>query len=298
MRAQWMRTLYPQLENIVVRQDPIGDVREFGDKFPYDDIVDKDNPIFAPTYAADLSFLDPFDYVFSSEEYGEPFAKALGAQHVVVDIAREMLPISGTMIRENLYDHRGWVDPVVYRDLIKKIVFVGTESTGKSTLAKALADELGTRWTHEFGRELWEAQNLQGSFADMLKIATNQYKREQAAILHSRDFLFCDTNAFTTLQWSIMAHGTADERLIDLVRKTKDEYTWFLCSNDFGWVQDGTRELVGQKSKDFQMQNLDALARWDINYHVLDGSVEHRKEQVIQHLERIRPGWSPLTTTR
>jgi nicotinamide riboside kinase len=127
----------------------------------------------------------------------------------------------------------------------------------------------------------------------MWKIAQNHYKREEAAILHSRDFLFCDTNPWTTLQWSEMYCGAADERLYDLVRRTKDEYIWILCSNDFGWVQDGTRELVGEKSKNFQMQNLSSLAQWEIDYDVIHGTVEERKSQVIDILKRKVPRWSP-----
>lgn len=290
MRAKWIADLYPQVENVIVREDPLDD---FGKTQ-----AERDDPGYAPVYAQDLEFLGKFDYVFSSEDYGDPFAEALGAESYVVDVARDMLPISGTQIRENVYEHRGWVDPRVYRDLIKPVVFVGTESAGKSTLAKAMAETLNTRWVHEYGRELWEAQNLQGTFRDMFKIAENQYRREQAAMLHSRDFLFCDTNAWTTLQWSLMYCGSADERLYDLVRRTKDDYIWFLCSNDFGWVQDGVRELVGQKSKDFQMQNLDALARWNINYHIVEGSVDNRVDQVINVLERVRPGWTATTLTK
>ena len=62
----------------------------------------------------------------------------LGAGTVVVDEARGTVPISGTVIRADLYEHRGWLDPLVYSSLIQKVVFVGTESSGKTTLARAL----------------------------------------------------------------------------------------------------------------------------------------------------------------
>jgi NadR type nicotinamide-nucleotide adenylyltransferase len=273
MRMKWITTLYPGLENVISRKDPL-DV-------PQDD---KDNPEWAPAYAKDLEFLGPFDYVFSSEEYGEPFANALGAKPFIVDVARSMLPISGTQIRENIYEHRGWVDPLVYRSLIQKVVFVGTESAGKSTIARTMAERLGTLWTHEYGRELWEAQNLGGSFADMRKIAENQYRREEAAALHANRFLFCDTNAWTTMQWSIMYHKTVDARIRELVEKTKDEYKWFLCTNDFGWIEDGVRELTGEKSLNFHKQIEHNLKVLGVNYHVIGGSIEDRVSQVMDDL--------------
>ena len=271
-RMGWLTQLYPQLENIVPRKDPLPKTMSQ---------EERDEPKYAQLYADDLAFLGPFDYVFSSENYGEEFAKALGAKSVVVDEAREMLPISGTIIRENLYEHRGWVDPIVYRSLIQKVVFVGTESAGKSTLARAMAEEMNTQWVHEYGRELWEAQGLTGTFRDLLKIAENHYKREQAAILNAREFLFCDTNPWTTLQWSLMYNKTADARLYEMVERTKDEYLWILCRNDFGWHnEDGTRELEGIKSLEFQHQIKQGLISLGVEWYEVKGSVEDRVEQV------------------
>ena len=80
--------------------------------------------------------------VFSSERGYERFAGLLGAEHVLVDEARTLVPTSGTVIRSDPYAYRGWLDPLVYSSLIERVVFVGTESTGKSTLAKRLAEEL------------------------------------------------------------------------------------------------------------------------------------------------------------
>lgn len=266
-RTRWISDLYPQVENILWRDEIYGiDVPQ----------AVKDSSEASQVYADDLAFLGQFDYVFSSERYGEPFAKALGAKHICVDQAREMMPVSGTMIRANPYKHRAYIDPRVYRDLIQKVVFVGTESTGKSTLAKAMAEEMNTRWVHEYGRELWELQGLTGTFHDQLKIAHSQYRREEAAILHSDRYLFCDTNAFTTLQWWLIINKTADIRLHDFVESTKNEYWWILCKNDFDWVQDGTRELEGRRAQDFQSQNEEALSEMNIQYSVVQGSLKER----------------------
>jgi HTH-type transcriptional repressor of NAD biosynthesis genes len=287
-RAEWVAALYPGVENIVTRDDILPGVP------PYL----KDDPQYAGYYADDLSFLGSFDYVFSSESYGEPFAEALDAIHVEVDASRKLVPISGTMIRENLYDNRGYVDPLVYRSLIQKVVFVGTESTGKSTLAKAMAEEFNTKWVHEYGRELWEAQGGTGSFRDLLKIGETQYRREQAATLHSRNYLFCDTNAWTTLQWCLMYHHTADARLIDLVERTKNEYIWILCENDFDWVDDGTRELPGPLAKNFQIQNEQALADFDIPFYRVSGDLVVRKQQVTNILSEHRQRERNLTVVK
>lgn len=272
LRLCWLRELYPHVESILSLVDPLAGQ------------LDTDNPAHAETYAEGVAFLGPFDKVFSSEPGYDRFAGLIGAEHVLVDEARTLVPTSGTVIRSDPYAYRGWMDPLVYASLIRRAVFVGTESTGKSTLAKRMAEELDTLWTHEFGRELWEAQNLEGSFADHLKMARRQRQREDAAARHSRRFLFCDTNAWTTLQWSLRSYGTADARLHELVDRTVDDYIWFLCDNDFGWVQDGTREMAGAASGRFQQQHIDDLERRGIPYTTLSGSVEERVAQVKQVL--------------
>ena len=97
---------------------------------------------------------------------------------------------------------------------------------------------------------------------------------------HARRYLFCDTNAWTTLHWSLRSYGTADARLHELVDRTQDDYTWFLCANDFGWIQDGTREMAGAESGKFQEQQIRDLERRGIPYVTLTGPVEQRVEQV------------------
>ena len=265
MRLNWLRQLYPQAADIVAAKDP-----HYG---PDDDGV------YALEYAEALAYLGKFDLVFTSETGYEKFAEKLGAKHIIVDAARDLVPISGTQIRENIYTHRGWLDPLVYGSLNQKVVFVGTESTGKSTLARRMAEELQTLWTHEYGRELWVAQGG-GTFHDHLLMARRQYAREQAALRHSRRFLFCDTNAWTTLQWSLMTYDAADARLYNLVEKTKDEYIWILCAADFGWVDDGIRELRGAQALDFQKTQIRDLKKRGIKFHTVDGPIEHRVKQV------------------
>lgn len=274
-RAGWLRAMFPQAQSIVPVPDP-------GDGAG-------DSPELAPLYAEQLAFLGRFDRVYTSEPAYETFAQLLGAEHRVVDVARALVPISGTRLRTDLYAGRGYIDPAVYASLVQKVVLVGTESSGKTTLARALAERFGTRWVHEFGRELWEAQGLTGTFADHWEIAQRQRLREEAAARQAREHVFCDTNAFTTLMWSLRSFGTADERLFELVEHTRDDYVWLLCANDFGWVQDGTRELVDGEAEAFQELNAEWLAKLSIPYVTVRGPLERRIDEVGELLRAARP---------
>jgi len=272
LRLHWLSRLYPEAENILSLDDPLADE------------ANADDPVHAEIYAEGVRFLGHFDRVFSSEPGYERFAGLLGATHVLVDEARTLVPTSGTVIRSDPYAYRGWIDPLVYSSLIERVVFVGTESTGKTTLAKRMAAELDTLWTHEFGRELWEAQDLTGSFADHLKTARRQRQREDAAARHSRRYVFCDTNAWTTLHWSLRTYATADARLHELVDETAHDYTWFVCDNDFPWVKDSTRELAGEAADQFQQQQIDDLERRGLPYVLLTGPIEQRVQRVKEAL--------------
>ncbi len=272
LRLGWVRELYPRLEQLVGLPDPLA--------WP-----ENEDAANAEVYAEQLRFLGRFDRFYSSEPRYGRFASLLGAEHVVVDEARQLVPVSGTLIRSDPYRHRSLVSPLVYASLVRRVALVGTESSGKSTLAAALAERFDTTWVHEYGRELWEAQGLQGSFADHLRIARRQRAREDAAVRNARRFLFCDTNAWTTLQWSLKSYGCADARLHELVDSTVADYVWVLCGNEFGWIQDGTRELDGELSSAFQRQQIDDLAARGITYLDVFGTVEERVEQVSAYLE-------------
>ena len=65
------------------------------------------------------------------------------------------------------------------------------------------------------------------------------------------------------------------------------EYFWVVCDNDFGWVQDGTREMAGGESARFQRQQVADLERRRIRYTVVSGPVEQRIARVEALLARL-----------
>jgi NadR type nicotinamide-nucleotide adenylyltransferase len=271
-RTRWLRDLYPHLQAIVPLEDPLRD-----------EPLRAVEPEAAPVYAAQLRPLGPFDRVYSSEEKYSAFAQALGAEHAVV----EPLPISGTAIRADPYGHRDWLDPRVYASLVEKIVFVGTESTGKTTIARTLAERFDTDWAHEYGRELWVERNGVLSFSDYLHIAETQVEREEALRPNARRFVFCDTNGWTTLHWSLRAYGCADARLWELAEATMGDYRWFLCLDDFPWEQDGWREMAGGEAHAFQLRQQADLDARGIHYVTLEGPLEQRVDRVLRSLQDV-----------
>ncbi|KNC20519.1 transcriptional regulator [Arthrobacter sp. RIT-PI-e] len=98
------------------------------------------------------------DTVFSSEEYGEELAGHFGAAHVLVDAARTTYPVSGTLCRDNLTAAWRNIIKPARQDLAVRIILVGAESTGTSTLAGALTEHYRSSYPElvdvpEFGRQ-------------------------------------------------------------------------------------------------------------------------------------------------
>lgn len=274
-RLEWVSLLYPGADCIV----------SVPDLFPQGE---GDDPAHAQAYADQLSPFGPFDRVYTSEPSYEDFASLLGAQHVIVDDARTTVPISGTEIRSNLYENRSWMHPAVYSSLIQKVVFVGTESTGKSTLAEAMAKKYDTLWVHEYGRELWESQGLTGTFQDHVKMGQKQSLRELNAAKEANRYLFCDTNSWVTLQWSLFYYKTADHRLQRQVERTMKDYVWIMCDNDFDWVDDGVRELHGDLARGMHNQQWYDLQYRNVPFYEVWGSIFNRVEQVKEILSGER----------
>ena len=183
--------------------------------------------------------------LFCSEAYGPPTAallsRALGQEvrAVVVDVHRRHKPISASQIRRDPRGQSRWMPPEVRAAFASRVVLLGGESSGKTSLAMALAERLETSWVAEYGRELWEQQSGVLSEADLLRIGHEQVRREEAELLNADRFLFCDTSPLTTLGYSHWMFGRADPELTTLAERRYDFV--ILCRPDIPFVQDGTR---------------------------------------------------------
>lgn len=298
-REQWIEALFPEVKRLVIddtilreqcqrRQIPAREI-------PHNDAPDHEHREFCGWLCHDVLQLT-IDAVFTSEDYGDGFAESLtkyfrslnktthSVEHVCVDKARTSFPISGTAVRTDPYQNRKFLSPIVYGSFVKRACFLGGESSGKTTIAKLLAEHYSTVWVAEYGRELWDEKDGKLQFEDMLHIAKTQIAREEKLTSQTDTWLFCDTSPLTTLFYSISMFGNADVRLIELARRKYDLV--FLCVPDFPFVQDGTR-----RNADFSQQQhdwyCDQLSRSQIEFTLLTGDVEQRIEEVSRTINSL-----------
>ncbi|HBE6262225.1 TPA: AAA family ATPase [Escherichia coli] len=223
--------------------------------------------------------------VFTAEDYGDGFAKVLAQRFAQpVEHVRLQRPLgdkspSGTLIRSDVHRYRYMLAHDVYRSFVRRICLLGGESTGKSTLSKALADVLDTAYVAEFGRDYWEEKNGVLTADDLLHIAREQVSREQQA--EANRYLICDTSPLTTLFYTLDQYGHAPQELHQLAER---QYSLVvLCGAEFPFVQDGTRQGEAFRARQ-QAWYEQELSRRKIPYLSVSGSLQDRLGQILHQL--------------
>lgn len=269
-RARWIKEFFPTVEVRVMR-----------------DIFDDDNSERWAKYTKAFLGYRP-DLVFTSEDYGDAYAKYLGATHVLVNRARNIVPISGTLVRQNPFEHWQFLSAAVRSRLARRVALVGAESTGTTTMAKALATHFSTVWVPEFGRFYSEGKwpsKTAWKTEEFIFIAEEQNRIEDYYARLANKLLICDTNAWATRLWHERYIGTLD-RGVEARSKGRQYDLVLLTDCDIPFVQDGLRDgehIRVSMHKRFQT----VLEQEGIPYILLSGSHEKRLKEAVSACEKL-----------
>jgi HTH-type transcriptional regulator, transcriptional repressor of NAD biosynthesis genes len=214
------------------------------------------------------------DVVFTSEAYGDELACRLGARHVVVDRARELVPISGTRLRERPLAHWAYLPPAVRPYFAKRVVVFGPESTGKTTLARDLARHYGTVWVSEYARAYLDHKGSRFEPDDFPRFVAGQHAAEDALARQANRVLFCDTDALTTLIFHRLFYGTTPDWVVAAAASRRYDLHLVL-DVDVPWVADPQRDSPGDRER-LRNLYLGELAARDRRHVVIRGSWSER----------------------
>ena len=235
----------------------------------------------------------PVDAVFSSDPYGAELAARLGAVWVQVDPGRRHTPVSGTAIRADVPGHWWALAPAVRAWLAPRVVVLGAESTGSTTLAEALAASHGTESVPEYGRE--HSETRVGGLATPWRsdefdlIVDRQIALENQALRRvPRPLLICDTDVLATTLWHERYVGPTPAHL--LARSAAHPPALYLLTGDeIPFVQDGLRD--GQHIRHAMQQRFrDTLAAQPVPWLETTGSVADRVAQASAAVDRMLAG--------
>ncbi|MBM3439550.1 MAG: ATP-binding protein [Bacteroidetes bacterium] len=138
---------------------------------------------------------------------------------------------------------------------LKKIVILGPESTGKSSLCAALASHFQTIWCPEFARAYLLEHGTDYRFEDLLTIAKGQLAQEDAytaKLLESNaatpNYLFIDTDMYVMKVWCEFVFGKCHTWILDQITERKYDL-YLLCKPDLPWVKDELREYPDEATR-------------------------------------------------
>ncbi len=172
-----------------------------------------------------------------------------------------------------------------------KVVFFGPESTGKTTLAKTLAEKYNTQWVPEYMRdylqEKWDVYGERISQDDLLPIAQGQIQNENEKAALANSYLFCDTNLRELKVYCEYYYdGYCPEPILKACENEKYDH-YFLTQIDVPWEKDDLRDRPADRSTLFCTFESELITN-HLPYTLLEGSLEERIHKAIQVLQTLK----------
>jgi NadR type nicotinamide-nucleotide adenylyltransferase len=242
--------------------------------------IDFDDPLVHDAHIELMERLlnEPIDAVFTGEAYGDLLASRWGVEHLRLQRGGS---ISVTAERADPAAWWSTLEPGVRAYFARRVVITGAESTGTTTLARALARRLGTGWVPEVGRAVSEARGLPYRWrdADFEMIARRQQLNEDRAARTSGPVLVCDTDALATCIWQERYMGRSTGA-VERIAASRSYALSVLTSDDIPWVQDGWRD--GEHLRAWMTERFRERLRGP--WIEVRGSVDERVDQVLRAL--------------
>ena len=251
-----------------------------------DDLPDDDSAAWAENTKRILGFVP--EAVFTSEDYGDPYARFLGSTHVLVDRERIRIPCSGTMIRQDPLAHLDCLSPFMRAWYVKRVCIIGAESTGTTTLAQALAAHCQTEWVPEYGREYCEKNWREGyawKTGEFTHIATEQTRRENLAARLANRVLICDTDALATSVWHERYLNQPSPEVIAIARSRPHDL-YILTGDEIPFAQDGLRD--GEHIRHAMHRRFrEVLEDWGTPWLEVHGPHAERMQQATARIDAL-----------
>ncbi len=188
---------------------------------------------------------------------------------------------------------------------MKKIVIIGPESTGKSTLCKQLAAYYHTNWVEEYAREFLLKNGTDYNFDNLLTIAKGQIENEElgirnlpagrqywevankSKIANLKSPIFIDTDMYVMKVWCEFVFDKCHHWILNRIAERKYDL-YLLCNIDLPWVKDELREYPDLESRQ-KLYNYykDILINQHVPWVEISGSYEERLEKAITAVGRL-----------
>ena len=284
-RFMWLKNITKDMENVEVFEI-------------FDNNVSKDTYDWQ-TGANDIKKYigRKIDTVFAGDDYqGKHVWEKLYPESEIVYIPRSEVNISSTQIRENPYKYFDYLPGIVKKYYTKKVCIIGTESCGKTTLARNLALYYNTSYVEEAGRYICDDA---GGIDNMkpehyFEILFKHKQLEKEALNSANKVLIIDTDSLITLYYYNLGFGNTSEentnfsKIAQSISALNNYDLYLFLEPDVDWIQDGTRTYGDDKVR---LENNNKLKKLfddnNISYISINGNYQNRYEQAKKHINKL-----------
>ncbi len=170
---------------------------------------------------------------------------------------------------------------------LRKIVVIGPESTGKSTLSAALALQLNTVWVPEYARAYLEQLGRPYEEHDLLEIANCQIAGEDRLLPRANKLLICDTDLYVLKVWSEASFGRCHRKMLQAIAE-RPYHLYLLTSIDMPWTPDPLREHPLERDRHyFYHQYQDIVQQSGVPWADIRGTESERLAFALSAIERL-----------
>lgn len=222
--------------------------------------------------------------VVTSEPYGELVAARMGIRHVAFDIARQLVPVSASLIRADRQQYWPFLPASVRPHYCRKVVVLGAESTGKTTLATQLAAHFRAALVLEAGRDLIANSN-HFTPDDLQRVVAEHTRRIAQAERGDQALVIIDTDVHITQSYARLTWGR-ELAVEPAVYATHRADLYLYLAPDVPFVQDGTR-LAAPAQHHLDQSHRQTLQAHKVAVEELSGSWPQRFEQAVKLVERL-----------
>lgn len=184
----------------------------------------------------------------------------------------------------------------------KKIVVIGPESTGKSTLCLQLAEHYKTVWCREYAREYLQTNGMDYTYDDLLTIAKGQIALEEAMsheltatseenrnsqLMANSSLLFIDTDMYVMKVWCEFVFDKCHSWILNQAASRHYDL-YLLCNVDLPWIKDALREYPDMETRNKLYHFYkDIMVNQPVPWINITGSYEERLKMAIDAVDKM-----------
>lgn len=169
--------------------------------------------------------------------------------------------------------------------MLKKVVVIGPESTGKSTLSQALAENFVAPWVPEYARVYIEKLDRPYGYDDLLAIAKGQIEWEDIKAKNADKLLICDTDLHVIKVWSEHRFGKVHKWVLEQIEKRKYDI-YLLLDIDIPWQEDPQREHPDPEMRKYFFEWYQHLiVEKGVPFEIISGLESERFQNAVKAIE-------------